>query len=120
MIKDLKQRGLLDSTLVVWFTEFGRTAITENGGSNQDKAGRDHHPHGVSMWMGGGGEGGQVNGKTDELSWRAVEDKVHTNDFHVTLLHLFGLNHKRLTDRYQGLDFRLTDVAGNVVEKVLV
>ena len=117
LLKDLKNRGMLDDTLVVWGTEFGRTAITQG---DWKKAGRDHHPHAFSLWMAGGGvRGGHVHGKTDELGWRVVEDPVHTNDFHATLLHLFGLNHKRLTFRYQGLDVRLTDVAGQVVEKVL-
>jgi hypothetical protein len=117
LLKDLKQRGLLDATLVVWGTEFGRTAITQGKGS---KPGRDHHPHGFSVWLAGGGvKGGQAIGQTDELSWRAVEDRIHLNDFHATLLHLFGLDHKRLTFRHQGLDFRLTDVAGKVVTKLL-
>lgn len=117
MIKDLKQRGLLDSTLVVIGTEFGRTAITQG---NAEKPGRDHHPHGYSMLLAGGGaRGGQVLGKTDELGWRAVEDAVHIHDFHATLLHLFGLDHKKLTFRHQGLDVRLTDVAGKVVEKLV-
>jgi hypothetical protein len=117
LLKDLKQRGLLDSTLVVWGTEFGRTAITQGEGS---KPGRDHHPHAYSMWLAGGGvRGGQVIGQTDDLSWRTVADGVHLNDFHATLLHLFGIDHKRLTFRHQGLDFRLTDVAGKVVDKLL-
>src|SRR5262249_51158691 len=103
LLGDLKQRGLLDQTLVVWGTEFGRTAITQGGAKNP---GRDHHPHGFSMWLAGGGiKGGQVIGKTDDLSWRAIEDPIHVNDFHATLLHLFGLDHKKLTYRFQGLDF---------------
>lgn len=118
LLKDLKQRGLLDSTLVVWGTEFGRTAITQG---DWKKAGRDHHPHAFSVWLAGGGvRGGQVIGETDEIGWRVVKDPVHTNDFHATLLHLFGLDHKRLTFRFQGLDFRLTDVGGKVVEKLFV
>jgi hypothetical protein len=118
LIKDLKRRGLFDSTLVVGGTEFGRTALTQ--GNNMDRAGRDHHPHGYTVWLAGAGiKRGASIGATDELSWRAVEDRVHTNDFHATLLHLFGLDHRRLTYRHQGLDMRLTDVAGNVVEKVL-
>jgi len=116
LIKDLKQRGLLDSTLVVGGTEFGRTAI----GQGDKTPGRDHHPHGYSMFLAGGGiKGGQVLGKTDDLGWRAVEDQVHIHDFHATILHLFGIDHKKLTHRHQGLDFRLTDVAGNVVQKLL-
>ncbi len=119
LLKDLRQRGLLDSTLVVWGTEFGRTPLTENAKPGPD-AGRDHHPHGFSMWLAGGGvKGGRVIGATDELSWNAVTDRVHTNDFHATLLHLFGFDHKRLTYRFKGLDFRLTDVAGNVVDQIL-
>jgi uncharacterized protein (DUF1501 family) len=118
LLRDLKQRGLLDSTLVVWGTEFGRTPLTENAQAGPG-AGRDHHPHGFSLWLAGGGvRGGQAIGATDELGWNAVEDRVHMNDFHATLLHLFGLDHKRLTYRFQGLDFRLTDVAGNVVPRV--
>jgi hypothetical protein len=118
LLSDLKQRGMLDDTLVVWGTEFGRTAITQ--GSDFDKAGRDHHPHAFSMWLAGGGvKGGQTIGATDDLSWRVTEDPVHIHDFHATLLHLFGLDHKRLTYHFQGLDQRLTDVAGQVVRKVL-
>jgi hypothetical protein len=118
MIKDLKQRGLLDTTLVVGGTEFGRTAITQ--GKDLARAGRDHHPHAFSMWLAGGGvRKGQIVGATDELGWRPTEDAIHTNDFHATLLHLFGLDHRRLTFRFQGLDFRLTDVAGRVVTNVL-
>lgn len=116
LLRDLKQRGLLDSTLVVWGTEFGRTAITQG---SWDAAGRDHHPHAFSLWLAGGGaKGGQVIGATDDLAWRVTEDPIHTHDFHATLLHLFGLDHKKLTFHRQGLDMRLTDVAGKVVEKV--
>ncbi len=117
LLRDLKQRGLLDSTLVVWGTEFGRTAITQGSGSNP---GRDHHPHAYSMWLAGGGvKGGQVIGQTDDLSWRTVADAVHLHDFHATLLYLLGIDHKRLTFRHQGFDFRLTDVAGKVLNKIL-
>jgi uncharacterized protein (DUF1501 family) len=116
LIRDLKQRGLLGSTLVVWGTEFGRTAITQG---SWDTAGRDHHPHAFSLWLAGGGaKGGQVIGATDELAWRVTDSPVHTHDFHATLLHLFGLDHTKLTFKRQGLDMRLTDVAGKVVEKV--
>jgi hypothetical protein len=118
LLRDLKRRGLFDSTLVVGGTEFGRTAITQ--GNNMDRAGRDHHPHAFTVWLAGAGvKRGFTIGKTDELAWRVTEDPVHTNDFHATLLHLFGLDHRRLTFRHQGLDMRLTDVAGHVVEKVL-
>jgi hypothetical protein len=120
LLKDLKQRGLLDSTLVVWASEFGRTPLGENRPGFQSVSGRDHHPFAFSIWMAGGGvRGGQVIGQTDELGWNVVEDPVHVNDFHATLLHLFGLDHTRLTYRFQGRDFRLTDVAGRVVAKLL-
>lgn len=119
LLADLRQRGLLDSTLVVWGTEFGRTALTENN-TPGPHAGRDHHPFAYTQWMAGGGvPGGQVVGKTDELSWGIVEDPVHINDFHATLLRLLGLEHRRLTFRFKGLDFRLTDQAGKVVAKLV-
>jgi uncharacterized protein (DUF1501 family) len=118
LIKDLKGRGLLGSTLVACASEFGRTAITQ--GKDMASAGRDHHPHAYSVFLAGGGvQGGQVIGKTDELGWKVAEDPVHMNDFHATLLHLFGLDHKKLTFRHQGLDMRLTDVAGKVVAKLV-
>ena len=105
LIKDLKQRGLLDETLVVWGAEFGRTPLS------QGTAGRDHHPYAFSMFLAGGGiRGGYVHGKTDEIGWAPVEDPMHVGDLHATLLHLFGLDHARLTYRYQGLDQRLTTV----------
>lgn len=119
LLSDLERRGMLEDTLVVCGTEFGRTAITQ--GKDLAKAGRDHHPHAFSMWLAGAGvKGGQVIGKTDDLAWRPTEDPIHIHDFHATLLHLFGLDHKRLTFRHQGLDMRLTDVAGNIVPKILV
>ncbi|MCC6489285.1 MAG: DUF1501 domain-containing protein [Candidatus Hydrogenedentes bacterium] len=121
LIKDLKQRGLLDSTMVVWGGEFGRTPLGENrAGFRKPNTGRDHHPFAFSMWMAGGGvKGGQVIGKTDDIGWDIVEDPIHVNDLHATMLHLFGIDHERLTYRYQGRDFRLTDVAGKVVNKLL-
>jgi hypothetical protein len=120
LLKDLKRRGLLDSTLVLWVSEFGRTPLGENRPGFKAVNGRDHHPFAFSLWMAGGGvQGGQVLGKTDELGWNVVEDPVHINDYHATILHLFGLDHKRLTYRFQGRDFRLTDVGGNVVTKLL-
>jgi len=121
LLKDLRQRGLLDSTLVLWGGEFGRTPMVENRKPDeQDSLGRDHHRLGFSMWMAGGGiKGGQVVGKTDDLGFTIVEDKIHVHDLHATILHCLGLDHKQLTYRYQGRDFRLTDVAGNVVSKLL-
>jgi len=121
LIKDLKRLGLLDSTLVLWLSEFGRTPLGENrGGSKAPPTGRDHHPFAFTIWMAGGGvKGGQVIGKTDEIGWNIAEDPIHVNDLHATILHLFGLDHKRLTYRFQGRDYRLTDVAGNVVTKLL-
>jgi len=118
LIRDLKQRGLLDETLVVWGSEFGRTPLGENrGGSTAPSTGRDHHPYAFSMFLAGGGiRGGQVYGETDEIGWSVVKDPVHVNDLQATLLHLFGLDHLQLTYRFQGRDFRLTDVGGRVIE----
>ena len=114
LLKDLKQRGLLDSTLVIWGGEFGRMPMSE--GSN----GRDHNPHGFSMWLAGGGvKGGQVIGATDEVGLRAVEDRMHPHDIHATILHLLGLDHTRLTFRHNGRNERLTDIAGNVIQRAL-
>lgn len=119
LIKDLKQRGLLDSTLVIWGTEFGRTAITENAKAGRE-AGRDHHPHCFSQWMSGGGvRGGTIIGASDDLGWHVAENGVHTHDFHATLLHLFGLHHEKLTYRHRGLDVRLTDVGGKVIDQLV-
>jgi hypothetical protein len=121
LLKDLKQRGLLDTTLVVWGSEFGRTPLGENRVGRKPNTGRDHHPLAFSLWMAGGGiKGGQVIGETDEIGWNIVKDPIHLNDFHATILHLFGLNHEKLTYRFQGRDFRLTDVAGRVVNQLLV
>jgi hypothetical protein len=118
LMKDLKQRDLLDSTLVACVSEFGRTAITQ--GKDMASAGRDHHPHAFSVFLAGGGvKGGQVIGASDALGWKVTEDAVHMNDLHATMLHLFGLDHKKLTFRHQGLDMRLTDVAGKVVTKLV-
>lgn len=118
LLTDLKQRGLLGSTLVACVSEFGRTAITQ--GKDLATAGRDHHPHAFSALLAGGGvKGGQTFGATDELGWKVTADGVHMNDLHATLLHCFGLDHRRLTFRHQGLDVRLTDVAGRVVTHLL-
>ncbi|MBW3543829.1 MAG: DUF1501 domain-containing protein [Planctomycetes bacterium] len=118
LLKDLKQRGLLDETLVVFGGEFGRTPMLQ--GDRTEGAGRDHHKDAFSLWMAGGGvKGGTVVGKTDELGYHAVEDKLHVNDLHATILALMGLDHTRLTYKFQGRRFRLTDVAGRVVDKLL-
>jgi uncharacterized protein (DUF1501 family) len=120
LLKDLKQRGMLESTLVVWGAEFGRTPLGENRNGRDANTGRDHHPFAFNLWMAGGGiRGGQVYGETDEIGWGITKDPVHANDFHATLLHLFGLDHLQLTHRHQGRDFRLTDVAGQVVNRWL-
>jgi hypothetical protein len=116
LVKDLKARGLLDDTLVVWGGEFGRTPM----GENREKTGRNHHIDAFTMWMAGGGvKAGQILGQTDELGFNPVEDRVHVHDLHATMLHLLGLNHEKLTFRFQGRDFRLTDVHGEVVQKLL-
>jgi hypothetical protein len=115
LIKDLKQRGLLDETLIIWGGEFGRTPMVQGGND-----GRDHHPNAFTMWMAGGGvKGGYEIGKTDDLGFNAIEDKVHVHDLNATILHLLGFDHTQLTYRAQGRDFRLTDVHGNVVKKIL-
>ena len=121
LLKDLKQRGLLDETLVVWGGEFGRTPMVEHRKPNDiENQGRDHHPFAFTMWMAGGGiKGGQTVGRTDDFGLNILEDKVHVNDLQATILHCLGLDHKRLTFRHQGRDFRLTDVGGNLVEKLL-
>ena len=119
LVRDLKQRGLLDETLVVWGGEFGRTSLGQLKHVG-DKVGRDHHPNGYSMWLAGGGvKGGQAVGSTDDLALKAVEDPVHVHDLQATILHLMGLDHERLTYRHMGRDFRLTDVSGSVVSKLL-
>ncbi len=121
LLKDLKSRGLLDSTLVVWGGEFGRTPCAQFG-DKPDLAniGRDHNPFGFTMWMAGGGaKPGTVYGATDDFGYFAVENKVHVHDLHATMLHLLGIDHKRLTFRYSGRDMRLTDVHGNVIRELL-
>lgn len=116
LIKDLKRRGMLDETLVIWGGEFGRTPM----GEPRDQMGRDHHIDGYAVWLAGGGiKGGQTIGKTDELGFYAVEDRVHVHDLQATILHLLGLDHLKLTYKFQGRNFRLTDVGGNVVNKLL-
>ena len=116
LLADLAQRGLLEETLVIWGGEFGRLPLAQKA----DKPGRDHNPHAFTVWMAGGGtKGGVHHGATDEIGHRAVQDRVSINDLHATILHLLGLDHEKLTYRYQGRDFRLTDVAGNVVREIL-
>lgn len=116
LLQDLKRSGLLDDTLVVWTTEFGRTPFNNTA----DAKGREHHPWAFSSWLAGAGvKPGIVHGATDEHGLRAVEKPVHVNDFHATILHLMGFDHERLTYRHAGRDYRLTDVAGNVVRDVL-
>jgi hypothetical protein len=116
LIKDLKQRGMLDDTLVIWGGEFGRTPMVEGNGND----GRDHHPNAFTMWFAGGGiKPGVTIGATDELGFNVVEDRVHVHDLHATLLHLLGFAHTKLTYRFQGRDFRLTDVHGELVKKML-
>ena len=113
---DLKQRGMLDSTLVQWGGEFGRTPVAEKPALN----GRDHNHYGFTCWLAGGGvRGGQAIGATDEFGFRAIERRISVHDLHATMLHLLGMDHKRLTYRYAGRDFRLTDVHGNVVEEAV-
>jgi hypothetical protein len=114
LLRDLKARGLLEETLVIWGGEFGRTPSAEGAD------GRDHHPYGFTMWLAGGGvRGGLAYGATDEFGWDAVEKPVHVHDLHATILHLLGLDHEKLTYRHIGRDYRLTDVYGNVVKDIL-
>lgn len=115
LLADLEARGLLDSTLVIWNGEFGRLPIVQKGGT-----GRDHNPHAFTTWMAGAGvKGGTLYGKTDEIGFKAVEDRVSIHDLHATILHLLGIDHKQLTYRFNGRDFRLTDVFGNVIKDIL-
>jgi hypothetical protein len=114
LMSDLKTRGLLEDTLVIWGGEFGRTPTAEG------KDGRDHHPFGFTMWLAGGGvRGGITYGATDDLGWNAIEDRMHVHDLHATILYLLGLDHERLTYRFAGRDFRLTDVHGRVAHKII-
>jgi arylsulfatase A-like enzyme len=119
LLKDLKSRGLLDSTIVLFGGEFGRTPCAQ-GDVNSPGVGRDHNPFGFTMWMAGGGfKPGVVHGATDDFGYYAVQDKVHVHDLHATILHLLGLDHKRLTYRFSGRDMRLTDVHGELVHGIL-
>jgi len=118
LLQDLKERGMLDDTLVIWGGEFGRTPTAQM--PLTPKVGRDHHADGFSIWMAGGGvRRGYVHGATDEIGLSIAEGKVHVHDLHATILHLLGFNHEALTYRYAGRDFRLTDVFGSVVKELL-
>jgi hypothetical protein len=119
LVKDLRQRGLLDQTLVLWCGEFGRTAYCQGTLLNKDY-GRDHHPRCFTIWMAGGGvKEGQTVGKTDDFSYNVVEQPIHIHDLQATILHCLGIDHLRLTYRFQGHDFRLTDIGGEVVAPIL-
>ncbi|MGB1926695.1 MAG: DUF1501 domain-containing protein, partial [Rubripirellula sp.] len=119
LLKDLRQRGLLDSTLVVWSTEFGRTPFAQ-GAKDDKKAGRDHHKDAFTVWVAGGGtKGGMSFGATDDLGYTITENPVHVHDLNATLLHLMGIDHERLTFRFQGRQYRLTDVGGKVIQPIL-
>jgi hypothetical protein len=122
LIRDLKARDLLSETLIVWGSEFGRTPLSQGGdGKSKDVPGRDHHKDAYTMWLAGGGiKGGISHGRTDDFGMDIVESPVHVHDLNATILHLLGLDHKRLTYRYQGRDFRLTDVHGEIVRPILV
>ncbi|MBI98131.1 MAG: hypothetical protein CMO78_06335 [Verrucomicrobiales bacterium] len=116
LLQDLSQRGLLDETLVIWGGEFGRLPVAQKS----KKPGRDHNPHALTYWLAGGGvKGGVSYGETDEIGHKAAVDKCHINDLHATFLHLLGMDHEKLTYRYNGRDFRLTDVAGEVMKKII-
>ncbi len=116
LLSDLEQRGMLDDTLIIWCGEFGRLPIAQLGG----KPGRDHNPHCFTAWMAGGGvRGGSSYGQSDEVGYKAAVDRVHLNDLHATILHLLGLDHQRLTYPYNGRNFRLTDVSGEVISKII-
>jgi hypothetical protein len=120
LIRDLKARGLLDDTLVIWGGEFGRTPFAQENKKSPGKVGRDHHSTGFSMFLAGGGvKGGMTYGATDELGMKATENRMHVHDLHATILHLLGLDHERLTYRWSGRDFRLTDVHGNVAHDII-
>ena len=120
LIRDLKDRGLLDETLVIWGGEFGRTTYSQ-GKAGDAANGRDHHPRCFTYWMAGGGvKPGMTYGETDDMGYNVVKDPVHVHDFQATVMHLMGIDHERLTFKYQGRRFRLTDVHGQVVKEILV
>src|SRR6185436_5029655 len=119
LVMDLKARGLLDDTLVIWGGEFGRTSYSQ-GEIKKESWGRDHHPRCFSIWMAGGGiRGGMTYGATDDFAYNITENPVHVHDFHATMMHLLGIDHTRLTHRFEGRDYRLTDVSGEVVKAIL-
>src|SRR5215467_12982110 len=119
LLTDLKARGLLDETLVIWGGEFGRLPVAQRP-KNSKQMGRDHNPHAFTVWFAGGGvKGGVHHGETDAVGLKAAVDRVSINDLHATILHLLGLDHTKLTYRYNGRQFRLTDVAGNVVKSIV-
>jgi uncharacterized protein (DUF1501 family) len=120
LVRDLKQRGLLDETLVIWSGEFGRTPFIQGNINERVRWGRDHHPYAFSLWMAGGGvKPGISYGETDELAINVARDPVHVHDLQATVLHLLGIDHEKLTYKFQGREFRLTDVHGRVVHDVL-
>jgi uncharacterized protein (DUF1501 family) len=120
LVKDLKRRGMLDDTLVIWGGEFGRTPMVETNTALGRSLGRDHHPQGYTMWLAGGGiRPGLTYGATDELGFHVAENPVHVHDLQATILHLLGFDHEKLTFRHAGRDFRLTDVHGKVVHDIL-
>jgi uncharacterized protein (DUF1501 family) len=121
LVKDLKQRGLLEDTLVIWGGEFGRTPMVETNPESGRNMGRDHHPQAFTMWLAGGGiKSGITLGETDEFGFHITKDRIHVHDLHATILHLLGFDHTKLTYRFQGRDFRLTDVEGEIVKSLLV
>ena len=120
LLTDLKQRGMLDDTLVIWGGEFGRTPTVELGGDGKSQLGRDHNHYGFTVWLAGGGvRGGTVHGATDDFGFKAVDQPTSVHDLHATILHLLGFDHERLTYRYAGRDFRLTDVHGKVIREII-
>jgi uncharacterized protein (DUF1501 family) len=120
LMTDLKRLGMFDETLIIWGGEFGRTPTVELGGDGKAKLGRDHNHYGFSVWLAGGGiKGGQAYGATDEFGFKAVEKPTSAHDLHATILHLLGFDHEKLTYRYAGRDFRLTDVAGKVIRQIV-
>src|SRR6185369_7242265 len=120
LITDLKRLGMFEETLILWGGEFGRTPTVELGGDGMAKAGRDHNHYGFSVWMAGGGiKGGQAYGATDDFGFAAIENRTSAHDLHATMLHQLGFDHERLTYRYAGRDFRLTDVHGKVIKEMI-